>query len=177
MALPEETTETRFLDPFASAVQWRSGAIAGFLAALAMALVISAGNVAVLRNAIAGLYTLEGSLLAGVATHLVHGTAFGVVFAVVMADPGLYRLTDWAWKTVAAGIVYGFLLAVFGAGILMPVWLAAVGFASPPQIPNVTLPLLLWHVVYGTVLGAVYYALESGDSRAGDDRSEGSPSE
>lgn len=147
--------------PFRSAVQWRSGASAGFVAAVLMAVVISVGSLPVLRDAIAGLYLLEGSLFAGFVTHVVHGTLFGVVFAIVLADPGLYRLTDWAWKTVAAGIVYGFLLAVGGAGILMPIWLDAVGFASPPAIPNVTVPVLTWHVVYGTVLGAVYYALES----------------
>lgn len=38
----------------------------------------------------------------------------------------------------------------------MPIWLGFVGFPTPPSIPNVTLPILGWHLVYGTVLGLVY---------------------
>ena len=48
--------------------------------------------------------------MAGWLAHLAHGTLFGLVFALVLSDPGLYRVTDWAWKTVLAGVVYGFVL-------------------------------------------------------------------
>jgi len=75
-----------------------------------MGLATMAGDLAVLRDAVAGLYTFEGSLVAGWLAHLAHGTLFGLVFALVLSDPGLYRVTDWAWKTVLAGVVYGFVL-------------------------------------------------------------------
>lgn len=88
--------------------------------------------------------------------HLFHGTLFGMIFAAVLADPGLYRVNERIWKSVVAGAVYGLVLAVAGAGIIMPIWLGVVGFPTPPSIPNVTTPLLIWHAIYGVVLGGLF---------------------
>ncbi|MFB6302686.1 MAG: histidine kinase [Haloferacaceae archaeon] len=139
---------------------WRGGALAGVVATVVMGVVITATNLPVLQESIAGLYGLEGNLVAGWIAHLVHGTLFGALFALILADPGLYRLTEWRWKTLLAGVAYALVLAVFGAGIIMPIWLGFAGFPAPPSIPNVTTPLLLWHLVYGIVLGAVFPAVE-----------------
>lgn len=144
---------------FQTTVPWRSGAIAGFLATVVMGVAISSMNLPTMQNAIAGLYGQQGNLIAGWIAHLVHGTAFGVLFAAFLADPGLYRLTDWYWKTIVAGVVYGMVLAIVGAGLIMPIWLAFVGLPAP-QIPNVTGPTLVWHLVYGLVLGALFPALQ-----------------
>jgi len=106
-----ETQErTELSTPFTARWSWQSGAVAGCLATVVMGLATMAGDLAVLRDAVAGLYTFEGSLVAGWLAHLAHGTLFGLVFALVLSDPGLYRVTDWAWKTVLAGVVYGFVL-------------------------------------------------------------------
>jgi hypothetical protein len=40
----------------------------------------------------------------------------------------------------------------------MPLWLRAVGFPQVPPFPNFAVPSLLWHVVYGAVLGVAYAA-------------------
>lgn len=121
-----------------------------------MGVAIALTDLATLGVAIAGLYGQEGALLAGWVAHLTHGTLFGVVFAAILSDPGLYRVSEWVWKSVASGVVYGLVLAVVGAGVVMPIWLSAVGFATPPAIPHVTLPLLGWHVLYGLVLGVPF---------------------
>lgn len=42
----------------------------------------------------------------------------------------------------------------------MPVWLPAVGSPANPPFPNFAAPSLLWHVVYGLVLGGVYAVLD-----------------
>ncbi|MFB6234339.1 MAG: histidine kinase [Halopenitus sp.] len=139
---------------------WKGGATAGLVATVAMGLVIMAMDAEALRGAIAGLYGLSGNVLAGGVAHLAHGTLFGVLFAVVLADPGLYRLTDWRWKTVLAGVIYGLLLAVVGAGIIMPIWLNAAGFPASPTMPFVTNATLLWHLVYGLVLGSLFPVVE-----------------
>ncbi|MFB6281204.1 MAG: histidine kinase [Haloferacaceae archaeon] len=153
-----EHTEARAA--FENSPAWRGGALAGFVATVAMGLVMALMNLAVIQESIAGLYGLGGSLAAGWVAHLAHGTLFGAVFALLLADPGLYRLTDWRWKTLLAGVVYALVLGVFGAGIIMPIWLAAAGVPGPSSIPHVTAPLLLWHLVYGLVLGAVFPAVE-----------------
>lgn len=163
MSLDRDTdldTRTDATDPFEARWSWKAGGLAGFVATVAMGAAISVGHLPTLRIAVAGLYGQSGSLAAGWAAHLLHGTLFGGLFALLLADPGLHRLSDWYWKTVVAGVVYGTMLAVAGAGIVMPIWLGAVGFPTPPSIPNVTVPLLLWHLVYGLVLGGLFPVLE-----------------
>ncbi|WP_435362713.1 histidine kinase [Haloarchaeobius sp. DYHT-AS-18] len=150
--------------PFESRFRWRSGAASGFLASGVTGLAITLLGMETLRVAIAGLYGFEGNIVVGWAAHLIHGALFGVVFAAVLADPGLYAVSDWLWKTVLAGAVYGIVLAVFGAGIIMPIWLGAVGAPVPATIPNVTAALVGWHLLYGLVLGGAFFFLEASPS-------------
>lgn len=147
-------------DPFEAPWAWKGGGIAGFLATIVMGMFISVMNLPTLQLAIAGLYGQTGSLIAGWLAHLVHGTLFGLIFALLLSDPGLYRVTDWYWKTIVAGVVYGMMLAIVGAGIIMPIWLGFAGFPTPPSIPNVTTPMLVWHLIYGLVLGSLFPLLE-----------------
>jgi sterol desaturase/sphingolipid hydroxylase (fatty acid hydroxylase superfamily) len=147
-------------EPFEASWHWRVGAVSGFAATVVMGVGITIGDLRVLQGGIAGLYAFEGSLVAGWVAHLLHGTLFGVLFAVVLSDPSLYRVSEWAWKTVLAGVVYGLVLALAGAGFVMPVWLGLVGFGSPPPVPNISAPLVGWHVIYGIVLGGAYAVLD-----------------
>jgi tetrahydromethanopterin S-methyltransferase subunit F len=133
--------------------------VAGATSAAGLGVAISVMRLPTLRDSIAGLYGLEGVLVAGWTAHLVHGAIFGTIFALVLADPALYRVPDREWKSVAAGIVYGVVLSIVGAGVIMPIWLDAAGLAAP-AIPNVTVASLLWHLLYGAVLGALFPAVE-----------------
>lgn len=144
------------VSPFDTRWSWKGGALAGLVATVAMGLAISVVQLSTLRLAIAGLYGFEGNLAVGWLAHLVHGTLFGVIFAGLLADPGFYRVSDSVWKSIVAGTGYGLVLAVFGAGIIMPIWLGFAGFSTPPSIPNVTIPLLVWHIIYGVVLGGLF---------------------
>lgn len=144
---------------FESELDWRGGAVAGAAAAAAMGVGIGVVDLDTLRVAIAGLYGAEGNLAVGAFVHLVHGAVFGVVFAAVLADPSLHRVAVARWKATVAGVVYGLALSVVGTGIVMPIWLDVVGFPTPPAIPNVTGPIVAWHVVYGLVLGALFPSL------------------
>jgi hypothetical protein len=155
MAL-ESAAEPTADSPFEAQWSWKGGAIAGFVATAAMGLVITAMSLPTLRAGIAGLYALEGSLAAGWVAHLFHGTLFGLLFAAILTDPSVHALTEYVWKTVLAGAVYGLVLAVVAAGVVMPMWLATIGFPTPPQVPFVTGPVLLWHLVYGVVLGVLF---------------------
>ncbi|QAU11453.1 histidine kinase [Halorubrum sp. BOL3-1] len=154
------TTHEDAIWPFGTDWAWRGGAIAGLGATVVMGIAIMAIDLAVLQEAIASLYGMQGNLVAGWIAHLVHGALFGALFALVLSDPGLHRLTEWRWKALVAGVVFALMLAVFGAGIIMPIWLRVAGFPTPPPIPNVTTPLLLWHLVYGIVLGALFPTVE-----------------
>jgi hypothetical protein len=148
-------------DPFEPSLSLKAGAVAGAIATVAMGLVITVMDLETLRVAIAGLYGQEGSLAVGWIAHVIHGTVFGLVFAVILADPGLYHVTRWHWKTVLLGVVYGLVLGVVGAGIIMPAWLAMVGIQQQtPTPPNLSANNLVWHTVYGFVLGVVYPLVE-----------------
>lgn len=146
--------------PFETTWAWKGGGLAGFLATIVMGAFITAMNLPTLQLAIAGLYGQSGDLAAGWFAHLAHGTLFGMLFALVLSDPGLYKVTDWHWKTVVAGAVYGLMLAIAGAGIIMPIWLGFAGFPTPLSIPNVTVPMLIWHLIYGLVLGGIFPVVE-----------------
>lgn len=148
--------DTSDLAPFEAGIAWRGGAIAGLGATLVSVLLIVAVEPAMLAETVAGMYGLSGSLAAGSAAHLVHGTAFGVVFAAVLSDPALVRVTDRLWKSVLVGVVFALLLAVIGTGFLLPVWLEFAGFGTALSIPYVTNVLFAWHVLYGLVLGLLF---------------------
>jgi len=147
------------VSPFERRWAWKHGALAGLIATVAMGLAISAVQISTLRLAIAGLYGFEGSLVAGWVAHLAHGTLFGVGFAGLLSDPGFVRVGYSLPRTVVAAVGYALVLAVAGAGIVMPIWLGLAGFSAPPSIPNVTVPLLVWHVIYGGVLGGLFSVL------------------
>jgi hypothetical protein len=150
------STEAATAGPFTATWNWRGGAVAGLVATVAMGAFIAAVDMQTVQSAIAGLYGQAGNLAVGWVAHLAHGTLFGIVFATVMADPGLYWAKESVPATVLVGVAYGMVLAVAGAGIIMPIWLSLAGFADPPTPPFVTAPTLAWHLVYGAVLGATF---------------------
>lgn len=154
----EETTEIR--EPFEGIWHWRAGGMAGLAGSAVTGAIVSVTDIGTLQVAVSGLYGLGGSLLAGWVAHLLHGALFGLLFAAALADPALYRVSELRWKTLAAGVVYAVVLAVFGAGIVMPIWLGTLGMVDPPPIPYVTDSILVWHLVYGAVLGGLYPTVE-----------------
>ena len=153
-AVDVSTAETTGLTR-ATGPRWPGGVVAGLAGAAAMALLVSAMNRQTLAAAIPALYALapppNGAL--GWVVHLSHGAVFGVGFAA----PARVTPLDFAGaQSAAVGLAYGVVLWVVAAGLLMPVWLRVVGFPSPPSVPNLAPPSLLWHAVFGVVLGAVY---------------------
>lgn len=146
-----ETTEDERAELSANVVL-REGSTAGLAAGIAMGLVMSLWDPTILEEAIAALYGFGGSLLFGWVAHLVHSIVFGVLFALLLRDPMLVEMPERLDRAIVTGIVYGLLLAVIAAGIIMPMWLSAVGFENPPSIPNVSVRSVLWHTVYGVVL-------------------------
>jgi len=152
--------DTKEQSRFEIPIAWRGGAVAGFIATVATGIAIMAIEPTLLSETIAGMYGMEGLMIAGWIVHLFHGTLFGVGFAAVLSDPGLVRITNWIWKTVVAGLVFGLALAVMGTGFILPVWVDFVGVSEVPEIPFMTTPLLIWHATYGMVLGLLFPFLE-----------------
>jgi hypothetical protein len=137
---------------------WIGGVGAGVVGAAAMAaLMLAMGARPVLAGAIPGLYGLAppANPAAGVAVHLSHGAVLGVGFAGLCKMAGVRDPV----RTAGAGVAYGVATWVLLAALVMPVWLSTVGFPMAPQFPNFAPPSLLWHVVYGGVLGGAFAAV------------------
>ncbi len=149
---PPKPTETAA--ELAADVEWIAGAVAGTVATVAMGFVILATS-GELFATVAGLYGQAGEPVAGMVAHAVHGAVFGVVFAVALADPRLKKATRGRRRSAVAGLGYGLVLAVVGAGIVLPIWAVALDLDAG-GIPYITASSIAWHVVYGLVLGVAF---------------------
>jgi hypothetical protein len=134
---------------------WQAGVVGGIAGAAVMAVLISIMNAAVLAGAIPALYGLSGGI-AGWVVHLSNGAILGVVFAAILRAVGEDRS---AGSIVGLGLLWGVVTWVGLAALVMPLWLSAVGFPMAPPFPNFAPPSLLWHAVYGGVLGVAYAGL------------------
>ncbi|WP_123534961.1 DUF6789 family protein [Halosimplex salinum] len=135
---------------------WQAGVVGGILGALLMGALIVAMNEPTLAVAIPSLYTLAPppSVATGMFVHVSHGAVLGVAFAAIV---GALDLESPA-QQVGAGAAWGVATWAVFAALIMPVWLSAVGSPASPPFPNFAPPSLLWHLVYGVVLGGVYAA-------------------
>ena len=130
---------------------WQAGVLGGIVGAAVMAILVSAMNPPTLAKAIPALYGLSGGI-AGWVVHLSHGAVLGVVFAAIAETAD----ADSLGTTVGLGLGWGVVTWIGLAALVMPIWLGTVGFGGAPPFPNFAVPSLVWHVVYGVVLGAVY---------------------
>lgn len=105
--------------------------------------------------AVGGLYGAQ-SLAIGWILHLFHSVVFGILFVALVEGP-LFQGNWTNGRRIALGVGYGLLLWVVAAGVVMPLWLNAVGIES--AIPRLTAPSLLGHVTWGALLGGLYSVL------------------
>lgn len=103
------------------------------------------------RMAVIGTLYGVGNVAVGWISHLYHSVFFALVFVAATAT---WVRDDDARRLVALGTGYGAVLWLVAAGLVMPLWLRAVGIPAP--VPNLRLPSLLNHLFWGTVLGGVY---------------------
>jgi len=157
MATETSHTVTRGVQP----TNVVKGGLAGIAGALVMGALMIVMNEAVIAVAIPSLYTLAPppSVPLGMAVHVFHGAMLGLAFAVIVGMLGM----DSNGQVVGLGIAWGVLTWVGLAALLMPVWLGAVGSPASPPFPNFAMPSLLWHGVYGLVLGVGYAVAADGN--------------
>jgi hypothetical protein len=135
---------------------WKAGVLGGIAGGIAMGALVLAMNAATLAVAIPSLYTLAPppNPALGLVVHVSHGAVLGVVFAGIV---GAFDV-DSTGGIVGGGLGWGVVTWAVLAALVMPVWLSAVGSPASPPLPNFAPPSLLWHLVYGVVLGGVYAA-------------------
>lgn len=125
----------------------RCAAAAALVAGGAMGLLVQfvSGKMAV----IGALYGVE-NVAVGWVTHQFHSVCFGLWF--VAATATWARDDPRTLGVLGAG--YGAALWLVAAGLVMPLWLRAVGMPAP--VPNLALPSLVSHLVWGGTFGGLY---------------------
>lgn len=128
--------------------------ISGLVGGLAMGL---------LSQFLSGLLPVIGALygvpdpLAGWVTHQFHSVVFALLFAAGYTQ--LRGRVSSGWRPTGAliGALWGGLLWLVAAGIIMPLWLQLVGVSA--VLPNLTGIGLLTHLVWGVTVGVLYAPL------------------
>ncbi|AGN00055.1 histidine kinase [Salinarchaeum sp. Harcht-Bsk1] len=130
---------------------------AGF-AAVAAGIVMGlfVDQVAGLMPVVGSLYGVSSPVLGWVA-HIFHSVLFGILFAAGCMLPRIREVAASQRGLFALGIGWGLLLWVFAAGIVMPIWLLAVGTSA--TIPHFSAIDLVAHVLWGAILGGLYARL------------------
>lgn len=145
--------------PSGSIDRWVGGALAGGLAAVLFSVVVPPQE---MMPMVAALYGLEG-VVWGWVFHLLHGVAFGLAFAALASLAGIASgPAGDSGRRVALGAVFGVVIWVIFAAIVMPAWIGAVTDMDPP-VPAWNRLSLVAHVVYGVAVAALLPALASAD--------------
>ncbi|EJN59907.1 hypothetical protein [Halogranum rubrum] len=131
---------------------WKGGVGAGLVGGAVMGVMLTTMMTPVIEVAIPAMYGLSGGA-AGWFIHMSHAALLGVVFAGLADAAGVGTNLP---RSVGLGVVYGAILWVVLAALVMPIWLSAVGFAGAPPLPNFNPTSLVGHLVYGGVVGAVF---------------------
>lgn len=152
-----ETESAAGIGTTTKAVSWKGCAFAGVVAGLVMGALIWIMNDAVIAVAMPALYGLAPppNPIAGWIVHLFQSAVLGLIFGGLLRTEALADTVGSLPKSVGFGVAYGIVVWVVAAALVMPLWLSAVGFAQAPPFPNFAIPSLLWHAVFGLVLGAL----------------------
>jgi hypothetical protein len=134
---------------------WIGGVVAGLVGGAVMGVMLTMMMTPVIEMAIPALWGLQGGT-AGWVIHMANSAVFGIVFAALLTLPGLRKYAGSISTSAVLGAVYGVVLWIVAAGVVMPIWLSAVGFPMAPPLPNFNPMSMVGHVVFGVILGAVY---------------------
>jgi hypothetical protein len=129
--------------------------VASILGSIAFGIVMSLTLGNVLLTAIPGMYGMAGvdpmtGLFVGWAIHISHGTALGLAFGTAVTL--VPKCGSDLRYGLAAGLMYGALLWLTLATVLMPFW---VGITTPmaPPVPDPQPWSFVGHLIYGGYLG------------------------
>lgn len=156
MASETTTHEPTSTESPTAIVPWQAGLVGGLAGGLVFGAMMTVMMTPVIEMGIPALYGIEGPAgLAGWVIHISNSAVLGVVFGGLAGRAGL----EGTGRTAGTGLVYGTVLWIALAAVVMPIWLGAVGFPGTPPLPNLNPMSLVGHLVYGLVLGVVYAAV------------------
>ncbi|WP_327052968.1 histidine kinase [Halomicrococcus gelatinilyticus] len=145
---------------------WIAGAAGGLVGSVLFGLMMPTATIAM---AIPAMYGIEGpASTAGWLLHVFHGVALGLAYVALVQVGPLADVATRLRGAVGLGVAYGVVTTALLPVLVMPVWLAAVGFPMAPPFPNLAVPgtlvSLVGHVVYAVPV-ALAYALAARNAR------------
>ena len=160
MSTETTTDRDRTVETTSELVAWKRGAIGGIVGGALFGVLLSVSAPGVIHTAIPALYGLgpEAGVI-GWTLHMSHAVVLGVVFAALTDTARLRSQFSTHRGGGLVGLTYGLILWVILGAVVMPLWLAAVGFAGAPAVPNVDPTSMAGHVAYGVALGVTYAVL------------------
>jgi signal transduction histidine kinase len=151
LSLPRTSSDARESEePGIGPHELRQASVAGIVAGVGMGVLFQT-----LSGSIGIIGALYGSPTPAVGwiTHLFHSVVFATAFTALVAHPRVTPRADSPGSVTALAVAFGVLLWLVAAGVVMGVWLNAVGIQA--AIPNLTPAALFGHVAWGVLLGAV----------------------
>ena len=133
---------------------WVIGAISGLIAGIAFGAIMSHTE---MMGMVGMLFDLEEVWL-GWVIHFVFSIVFGIGFAAIVAIDAVSAWSDRPSRGAVSGLVYGIIVWVIGAAIIMPLWMGAVQPVDPP-VPDWNMMSFAGHIGFGVVLGVLYPVL------------------
>lgn len=125
------------------------GGIAGLVGGIVFGLwMANQGVLAMIASMMGG-----SSPVLGLAVHMMISAGIGASFAVLF-----FRLADGAIPSALWGLVYGFAWWFLGPLTMMPLMMG-MGPQWTAAAVAATIPSLIWHLVFGGVMGLSYEAL------------------
>ncbi|KTD50373.1 hypothetical protein Lqui_1698 [Legionella quinlivanii] len=134
------------------------GIIAGIIAGIVFSFFLLMGGMVETLGAIIRMPTLTGGLL----VHAIVSIITGIVFAVVFG----YFIHSWG-LAILLGLLFGLGMWIAGPMTLLPYMAAGTPLFSKWNLVDLkaNIPPLVGHLVYGFLLGVVYYTLRINQSR------------
>lgn len=139
---------------------WRLGFVSGFFGGIGFGVVVSVVDPVLLRETIPAIYGVgpPGDVILGWVVHVIHAAVLGIAFAAVVGLTG--RTGASAREQVGGALLFSLAVWLVLAAIALPLWIAVVSPRSLP-VPYISNTMLAGHLVYGTVMGTIYYAFDA----------------
>lgn len=165
----ESNTATAF--GLSGSIGWLvGGALGGAIGAIAFGILMWLLDPEILSAAIPAIYGLDPVDPVGWAIHIAHGVVLGIVFGLLVTRNSIVGVlrtdvetdalsrTGIIARTIAAGFVFGLTIWAILPLLVLPVWINAVGSSEAQAFSSAAVGSMLGHLLFGTVLGAVFAA-------------------
>ena len=104
-----------------------------------------------------GFAVSSNSFFMGHTLHFVNGVVFAMLWGVMFRED----IAKWVKNNVARGLVYGVIMTIISAGLLVPyAYVAEQGYGlflfDGPDGWKLPFGILVWHLIYGAFLGLLW---------------------